>query len=222
MSGTSNSNDPGNYGAQCASAANYCPSARAENRACWTRGNDNFANFGGSKDLGGNMNQDLWNYSVSTNKWTLMSGTSAFNGAGNFGTITVSSPTNMPPSRMGADGFVDNSGYLWLFGGWSGNGGFYNDMWRFVPDSTCPPGVVQSSSVLAAFTISPDTACIPGTITFTNNSLNSNSYLWSFGDGTTDTVLNPTHTYTTVGLDTVTLIALSNGLCITGSDTLQL
>ena len=219
MSGTSNANDPGNYGAQCASAPNYCPSGRGENRACWTRGCDNFVNFGGSKDLGGSMNQDLWDYSLTTGKWTLMSGTSAFNGAGNFGTITVSSITNMPPSRMGSDAFVDNAGNLWMFGGWAGAGGFYNDMWRFVPDTTCPAGA--NGNVIAAFTPNPDTACNPGTITFTNNSSNATSYQWNFGDGNTDTVANPVHTFNTIGLDTVTLIAISNGACATGSDTIQ-
>jgi len=223
MSGTSNANDPGNYGAQCASATNYCPSGRGENRACWTRGSDNFANFGGSTgSLGGNLNEDLWNYSVSTNKWTLMSGTSAFNGAGNYGTITVSSPANLPPCRMGADGFVDNSGFLWMFGGWAGSGGYHNDMWRFVPDTTCPTGIIQSSTVLAAFTPVPDTACVGGSITFNNSSLNANSYLWNFGDGNTDTLQNPTHIYTTAGTDTVTLIAISTGPCLIGSDTIQI
>ena len=220
MSGTNNPNDLGNYGALCASAANYCPSSRAENRACWTRGCDHFVNFGGSPNLGGTLNEDLWDYSLITGKWTLMSGTSALNGAGNFGTITVSSPLNMPPSRMGSDAFIDNAGNLWMFGGWAGAGGYYNDMWRFVPDTTCPAGA--NGNVIAAFTPSPDTACLPGTITFTNNSSNATSYQWNFGDGNTDTVANPNHTYTTVGTDTVTLIAVSNGACATGSDTIKI
>jgi PKD repeat protein/subtilisin family serine protease len=43
--------------------------------------------------------------------------------------------------------------------------------------------------------------------TFTNTSLNATSYLWDFGDGITDTVVNPVHTYGAVGTYTVTLAA---------------
>jgi hypothetical protein len=44
-------------------------------------------------------------------------------------------------------------------------------------------------------------------ITFTNNSLNSTSYLWNFGDGDTSTAANPVHDFPASGLYTVTLIA---------------
>jgi PKD repeat protein len=54
------------------------------------------------------------------------------------------------------------------------------------------------------------------TVTFSDSSLNfPNSYYWDFGDGATDTVASPTHTYPTVGLYTACLIV--NNLC--GNDT---
>ena len=52
--------------------------------------------------------------------------------------------------------------------------------------------------------------------TFTNNSVNAVSYTWDFGDGNTDTILNPSHTYSSSGTHIITLIA-QNEFC--SSDT---
>jgi Zn-dependent metalloprotease len=57
----------------------------------------------------------------------------------------------------------------------------------------------------------------PATVTFNNFSNNGLSYLWNFGNGQTSTAINPSHTYTTMGTYTVTLI-VSGGSC--GADTL--
>ncbi len=48
----------------------------------------------------------------------------------------------------------------------------------------------------------------PGeTITFTNESEYAESYVWDFGDGSTSTVTDPTHSYTAEGIYTVVLTA---------------
>jgi hypothetical protein len=44
-------------------------------------------------------------------------------------------------------------------------------------------------------------------LTITNTSTNALSYLWDFGDGTTSTLANPTHTYANPGTYTVKLIS---------------
>ena len=44
-------------------------------------------------------------------------------------------------------------------------------------------------------------------VTLTNTSTNAVSYLWSFGDGTTSTLLNPVHTYLADGSYTITMTA---------------
>lgn len=49
-------------------------------------------------------------------------------------------------------------------------------------------------------------------VQFLNNSTNSTSYVWDFGDGNTSTSANPNHTYAAGGDYTVTLTA-SNGSC---------
>ncbi len=66
---------------------------------------------------------------------------------------------------------------------------------------------------VADFTI-PQSGCVPYTLQFSNNSRGS-SYLWNFGDGTTSTEVNPTHTYTATGTYTVTLIAYMPHGCST-------
>jgi gliding motility-associated-like protein len=79
----------------------------------------------------------------------------------------------------------------------------------------------QQVGVIAQAVASPsDTGCVPYTVSFTNNSVGID-YLWDFGDGSpTTTVVAPTHTYTTVGTFTVTLIASDSSSCVT-HDTLQ-
>jgi hypothetical protein len=55
-------------------------------------------------------------------------------------------------------------------------------------------------------------------VSFTNNSLYATDYYWQFGDGGTSNTASPTHTYTTNGTFTITLIASNN--C--GSDTMSI
>lgn len=60
----------------------------------------------------------------------------------------------------------------------------------------------------ADFSANPLASCLDNnSYTFTNNSTGAVSYLWDFGDGTTSTQNNPTHSYSLSGSFTVTLIA---------------
>ncbi len=54
-----------------------------------------------------------------------------------------------------------------------------------------------------------------GTVTFNDSSIGAASYAWDFGDGNTDTSMNPIHTYTNSDIYTVTLTVTNE--C--GSDT---
>ena len=66
--------------------------------------------------------------------------------------------------------------------------------------------------VNANFSAVPTSGTSPLTATFTNQSTGSYaSLLWNFGDGTTSTATNPSHTYATVGSYTVTLTASGVG-----------
>jgi len=50
---------------------------------------------------------------------------------------------------------------------------------------------------------------IGNAVSFTNNSVNAQSYVWDFGDGTTSTEENPQHNYANEGPYTITLTALN-------------
>jgi hypothetical protein len=139
MGGTNTLNNSGTIGALCATNSTNVPQSRFENRACWTRGVGNFELYGGSIDTNGFYSySDIWDFSVSTGEWTLIAGYSNLNIGGTYGTRTVSNANNLPAARMGSIGWKDNNGFLWLFGGWDYQGNYHNDMWRYVPDTTCP------------------------------------------------------------------------------------
>jgi len=65
----------------------------------------------------------------------------------------------------------------------------------------------------AVFHPTPDTIQGGHTITFTNNSKNTDSYYWKFGDGGTSNEPDPTHEYPNPGTYTVTLIAYDSDGC---------
>ncbi|NVO02340.1 MAG: M4 family metallopeptidase [Bacteroidetes bacterium] len=81
-------------------------------------------------------------------------------------------------------------------------------------------GMPYSSTITSDFVSGQNQFCsAPAMVNFTNNSTNSNSFLWNFGDGTTSTVVNPTHTYNSYGTFNVKLLALATGNCI-GNDSI--
>jgi len=64
------------------------------------------------------------------------------------------------------------------------------------------------------FTADITQACTRATVTFTNKTPVANTYVWDFGDGTTSTAVNPTHTFDyTHSPYTVTLTAIANMGC---------
>lgn len=55
---------------------------------------------------------------------------------------------------------------------------------------------LSAQTPTANFTFSPVNACSGTPIAFSNTSAGATSYFWEFGDGTTSTEVNPTHTFT--------------------------
>ncbi|MBL4657465.1 MAG: M4 family metallopeptidase, partial [Flavobacteriales bacterium] len=69
-------------------------------------------------------------------------------------------------------------------------------------------GPLFDSTVTAAFVANPTSSCAaPFTAVFANNSSNGGTFSWDFGDGGTDTIPSPSHTYNNYGSYTVKLVA---------------
>nr|WP_294857999.1 PKD domain-containing protein [uncultured Fluviicola sp.] len=76
-------------------------------------------------------------------------------------------------------------------------------------------------STIEAVVAAPDPlVCLPDPIVFNNNSANGNEFEWHFGDGTTSSLVNPSHVYSGPGQYTVTLIVSDTTQCFT-PDTVQ-
>jgi len=78
---------------------------------------------------------------------------------------------------------------------------------QFGCGDTSVQAVIVHPIPIAGFTPDTTIGCEDLTVGFTNNSVNSNTYLWNFGDGTSIQAPNPIHTYMDPGFYTVTLIA---------------
>jgi gliding motility-associated-like protein len=69
-----------------------------------------------------------------------------------------------------------------------------------------------SDNVKAQFT-TPPSGCAPYDAVFNNTSVGGADYYWDFGDGTTSTAINPTHTYTVPNTYTIKLKAVDSNTC---------
>jgi len=99
---------------------------------------------------------------------------------------------------------------------------------------SCSPQVAETENAWYAVGVGPpaDTAVIANfntniaftcsftdTISFINISSGADEYIWNFGDGMTDTIENPTYSYSSPGLYVVELTANGLGPCVFGTDT---
>jgi len=177
-SGTNIPNDIGYSNGPCNSSVNNRPSARAENRACWSDKCGNLWTFG--------YPNDLWHFNVSTREWTFINGTANAQHPQVLGTKTVAGPFNHPSIRSGAPAWKDLNGNLWLFGGTLTVGFYVNDLWRYIPDTTCPN--INCENLIP--TISNDTTiCLGDSVVITAGG--GTNYLWNNGDTTQSIKVSP-------------------------------
>jgi len=90
--------------------------------------------FGGSGPGASAIYNQLWMYDSSTGYWVKLTGASSaiLVATSVSGTKGTPSTSNTPASLYGASMALDESGYLWLFGGMGGNGNtINNNMWRY-------------------------------------------------------------------------------------------
>jgi hypothetical protein len=102
----------------------------------WLDSSGNFWLFGGQQFRGDQLN-DLWKYSAG--QWTWISGSSAGDQLGVYGTLGTPAPDNTPGARQQPGSWIDARGNLWLFGGkgfdsiLADPSGSLNDLWEFQP-----------------------------------------------------------------------------------------
>jgi N-acetylneuraminic acid mutarotase len=154
----------------------------------WTDNSGNFWLFGGIKHNSGygNGENDLWEFSPSSNEWTWVSG----NHAGVYGTLGVPDASNLLPGRSSASDWIDSNGKLWLYGGndfndTDSNSFYFNDLWNYDPttkvwtwvsgtNSICDCGVSGTQGI-------PDTANVPLSRQGAISWIDSSGNLWLFG-----------------------------------------
>jgi gliding motility-associated-like protein len=69
-------------------------------------------------------------------------------------------------------------------------------------------------TAVAGISNSSNTGCAPFTVNFTNSSVNSNEYIWEFGDNTPESfVVTPTHVYNTPGDYIAICLAIDSASC---------
>jgi hypothetical protein len=136
MGGSFNQN--GTYGTQGTPAVGNFPGSRWGANAridgsgtVWLFGGFGYDSTGPTPGL---LN-DLWNYNSTTNQWTWISGSSAANQIGNYGTQGAPSGTTVPGGRQASVAWLDGSGNFWVFGGFDldsvGHPAALNDLWEF-------------------------------------------------------------------------------------------
>lgn len=135
-------NAAGVYGTQGTAATSNWPGGRTA-AVSWVDGSGNFWLFGGNGyDVNGNQSglSDLWQYNPGKGYWTWMSGPKVVDQVGVYGTLGTAAAGNIPGARFNAVSWIDQTGNLWLLGGYAltslqvGYGDF-NDLWRYSPGS---------------------------------------------------------------------------------------
>jgi len=135
MTGAHAINPLGTYGTLGSPASANTPGGR-QSPATWTDASGNFWLFGGY----GQASQpallplsDLWEFSAG--EWTWIGGPNIAGQSGDYGSLGVSSSTDIPGARFEAASWTDASGNFWLFGGEGfdsvGNEADLNDLWKY-------------------------------------------------------------------------------------------
>lgn len=200
----------GVYGAKGIEHTNNKPGGRYGSRT-WTDANGNLWLFGGYGYDGSStgMLNDLWKYNPATNKWTWVNGDNAIEQPGVYGTKGVPGTSNKPGARYISTSWTDNSGNLWLFGGYGYDetvAGNLNDMWRYNPATnewTWISGdkTVNQVSIYGTQGI-PNTTNKPGARYVSSSWTDAGGELWLFGgygyDGANTGYLNDLWKYSTV------------------------
>lgn len=130
------------YGTIGVAAPSNNPGYRNEGCYTWVDANGDLWLFGGdgagAVPPAGGLN-DLWKYSIATNMWTWIGGSTVTMSAAVYGIIGLPSVNNIPSSRSGGAFWTDSQGKFWLYGGttigtgYSQYNGVLSDLWKYDP-----------------------------------------------------------------------------------------
>ncbi len=141
MKGTDVVDQIGTYGTVLTPATANTPGGRIGS-ATWMDTSGNLWLFGGlGRDSLGSEEDlnDLWKYDPVTGNWTWMKGSSTGGQHGTYGTMGTAAEGNTPGGRYRSVSWTDESGNLWLFGGYGWDSdiqtGYLNDLWKFDPST---------------------------------------------------------------------------------------
>jgi len=192
-------------GANCTYSDTNQAGPRFQNRS-WQLNPDQSVTYGGFTNWAGNTVNDMWAYSSSAAKWIKMN---VWDSTGSYGSPGVGSPANYPTHRYGGASFIAKDKSLWMFGG-QNNGGFLNDLWKYIPDSAC----IRPLGCSATFTLYPDTSAA-NTYYALNQAYGTGplSYIWSWGDGDTSSGATPSHIYADSGYYNICLTITDSADC---------
>jgi len=125
----------GVYGTQGIADNNNKPGARYGSQT-WIDASGNLWLYGGYGFTAGSFGlmNDLWKYNPVTNQWTWVNGDNTVEQLGVYGTKGVANATNKPGARYISTSWADNTGNLWMFGGYGydeTNPGNLGDLWKY-------------------------------------------------------------------------------------------
>jgi len=144
VAGSSIKDQAGVYGTQGIESVGNIPGAR-NSMATWVDESGNLWLFGGISTHPSVLRSffnDLWRYNIANNTWTWVNGSNQVNQTSIYGTRGLPAINNTPGARTLSVSWVDNSGKLWLFGGFSSDSDdnsslLFNDLWQYnIADNT--------------------------------------------------------------------------------------
>lgn len=182
VSGASTLGTGTSYGTKGTGSVANAPGQRA-GHLCWKDSSGDFWVFGGDGEANSSvgMLNDLWMFDPSNSDWTWEAGASTAGAAPTYGTQGTASAAATPGTHVGAAGWTDTSGNLWLWGG-------------VAPDSS---GQARDNAELWMFT--------PSTLQWTwmaGQSINSSDQQWGT-QGTASSTNTPGPRFTDLGLQPI-------------------
>jgi N-acetylneuraminic acid mutarotase len=195
----SNEGQPGVYGTLGTPAAANIPGGRGA-AALWKDQSGNIWLLGGyGFDSNGAVSylNDLWKLDPSTNEWAWMSGSTTIGSSGGqpgvYGELRTPAVGNVPGGRAVPSSWIDDSGNLWLFGGYGydsvGALSTLNDVWKFTPSTMLWTWMGGSSTIGPNYGYSgvygmqgqAATGNLPGSRYFSTGWTDSSGNFWLFG-----------------------------------------